>query len=608
MALLLGSGKQPDPPAVTAQEMLGIATVRLGKNVAIARSVSTNGSGGRLKNGLVYFDKAAPNIIQMFSMLDEFTLLFRAVPKNPGPFRDMLQRSQDAAPGISSYSRFLANTAEWMLPGTSVPFGRELLMWANYHALMQYKSSGGRFMDGHLVRYNELGLILRAALNRTALQDNLVTSGRTAPERFAAPIELRWRADDVVVGSKAYAYWLGYLETNERSKEKQVKDLLNQVGQLLKMRFDALLYCEKVGRKVYGRLMLRAEAPVTGSFTRFQDRLDLIGKGGWEQLTGYRVKKAHNAFTPGSTHKPPADKSFQVLKPTEVFAGFQAVVSPKASHFGGDAALGKVSLLRDPFFVQSSTLPSVIIEGQSGTGKSTLAAFYALQQGPEVVFVQLTSADKEGAQNWAVKFGGQVMPKDLPDAMDQAEEAELFQTDSVNAADAAHEIFAALRRGEAGQLPLLIYPVKKSLRFYNWVLAFYEVFTQEWAKWSEDSERHATVIFDDMVSWPSTSDSFLGDMGVTLGLRARHAMRTAVDTVRKDRQRVVFTVHSVEELEKDYPAGFLESSTQLVRLSNDGHQMAEVIDPKRDELLANINVHLPVSLVDFLGRTDGQAS
>lgn len=605
MALLLSSGSQPDSKMVAAQKMLGIRTASF-KDFAVISSNNGSPHGG-LRNGLVYFDKTPPNIIQMFSLLDEFTLLFRAVPKNPGPFRKMLVSSQDAAPAISPYARFLANVDEWVLPGGSVPFGRELLMWADIHTLMRFKSSGHRFMDGHLVRQNELGLILRAALNRTALQDSLRTSGKTAPEKLAAPVEIRWRADDVIIGAKSYAYWLGYLETNETGNEKQVKDLLSQVSQLLKMRFDVLLHCEKIGRKVYGRLQLRAAAPVSSSFTRFQDRLELIGKGGWQQLTGFRVREAHEAFTPGTTKKPLDEKVFQILKPTEVFAGFQAVVSPKASHFGGDTALGKVSLLRDPFFVQSSTLPSVIIEGQSGTGKSTLAAYYALQQGPEVVFIQLTPADKEGAQNWAAKFGGQVMPIDLLDAKDQPAETELLQRDSEDAVKAAREIFVALRKGEAGQLPLLIYPVKKSLRFYNWVLAFYEVFTQEWAKWSEDSGRHATVIFDDMVSWPSTPDSFLEDMGVTLGHKARHAMRTAVDTVRKDRQRVIFTVHSVEELAKDYPAGFLESSTQLVRLGNDGHQMAQVIDPKRNELLAEINVHLPVVLVDDLGRTDGQA-
>lgn len=593
---------------------------------------------------VVYFDRVTPKLVEATRFLSEFTLLFRAVRKDTRSFELMLRNAQQRKPAVPGYAKFLASAREWILPTGVTPFGRELVLWGQYNQIRRHTDRQGRFMDGHLVTYQEAGPFVQALLDRKTIGgtstpgSSFAYRGKLRPEQLAAPLAIRWRATDVLVGSKAYGYWTGVIATLEKDPAKQLPDLLRQLDELLALEVDVLIHFTRVERKLYAELLVRAESSVSSSgattLDQLQDKFDLIGSG-WERLSGDRVREAHFAFMPG--HQPaPAWKPFLFKRPDNLFERLGQAVSPQTAHQSGCVAFGKLGMPEQPFFLEPTSHPSVVIEGQSGSGKSTLAAFTLLQQTADVVWFQLKSADKEGSQRWATDFGGTIIPIDLADVNQGVDgksaaevEVELFRKDAQSAQELVKKLAAKWRSTGESWLPLAIHPRKNSLRYYNWVLAFYEALSQEWALWTTESGRILHVVFDDMVSWPMAADSFLGDLGPNLGSRARIKMREAVDTVRKDRQHICFTVHSVAELEKDYPAGFLSSCTLLVRLGNDGHSMADVYDPRRlersaqatvavtggngqhqvavavdQEKIARLQVHLPAVLVEYLGRSD----
>ncbi len=590
------------------------------------RYVSDSHEAQKGWNAAVYFNRGVPDLAQLTRLLPEFTLLFRAVPKDTGTFKEMLRQAQLRKQAIQPYAEFLASVSEWAVPTGSKPFGRELVLWAPWLNIRRHLDKQRRFAEGHLVSYHESGNFVRATLNRSQYGRNnadlssMTYTGTLQPELIAAPLAIRWRMSDVLLGSKALGFWTGVIATLEKDPEKQLSELQRQLDELLALNVDVLLHLERVENRAYVRLVIRAESAVASNgqtnLDSLQDRLDLIGPG-WERLTGNAVREAHFGFMVGH-QPPPAWKPFLLKKPEKLLAKLAESVSPKTAHSFGYAMIGKLAKPEQPFFLNASRYPSTIFEGPSGTGKSTLAAFYMLQQSADVVFVQLKSADKEGSHKWSKAFGGQVVEIDLPD-VNQGEgdrtaidlEQELFRKDSAKAQDFVRKLAEKWRTTGESWLPLAIRPKVNSLRYYNWVLAFYEALTQAWALWTVESGRTIHVVFDDMVSFPSAADSFLGQTGPQLGARARLKMREAVDTVRKDRQHIYFTVHSVEELVKDFPAGFVESCSILVRLGNDGHQMADVYDPRRfgkaeseQELLAHLQVHLPAVLVESLGRSD----
>lgn len=66
--------------------------------------------------------------------------------------------------------------------------------------------------------------------------------------------------------------------------------------------------------------------------------------------------------------------------------------------------------------VRRGLRPTILYTGPSKTGgKSTTAAYHALQMGPNLIWVDLTPSPLDGVRRWAKKLDGRLLLLDLPD-------------------------------------------------------------------------------------------------------------------------------------------------------------------------------------------------
>lgn len=536
-------------------------------------------------------------------------VLNRAVRVDTSPFELALEGARRGLEGEPLYARLLQVTKGWAVPqtlyGAPPLIARELLLWAPAEAGLSNIGETTALVHGETVPCQEYGETLWAAVCRRARRSGSIRAPH--PLLFGAPTQVAFTDGRYEVGGQHHTVW-------------SIVPNLNRLGELQQLDVDLLTLLENIDRALWATCLVRGSAKTPQGLQDLEDTLRAYADNGrLERVRGFHpwgwnLERAYQAFVPGGI-LPPPQNHFSVPNPKAFLKAITSEVSMVGS-LAGDMLLGKVN--GRPVFFSRADRPSVCIEGQSGTGKTTTASFLTLTSTPHILLIHLTSVEGEAPARWARDLGGQILNLDLPGAQTVGEEQELIRAD----AEEIQRFWERLKqrwsqRGEPVGLPIVLRRESGCpIRFAAYALNFVREFKRVWRDLHRETGKQGAIVWDDLAGIPSQKDINLGDMPVSIGMALKEELRLEADTARKMGLQVFYTVHSRKEF-LEWPAGFWESLTLAVCLeAGVRHESASVVDPRmalidpKDEegqrlgvLIDGLNPKLPRPIVEVLGRT-----
>ena len=535
--------------------------------------------------------------------LKSFTMLIRSVPKDFDPFVATIDKAQSGR--NKAYGEFLNGPVkEWVMPRKFPVYGRDAIVWADSASIIPRQSLAERTaaLDGIIVPSTRIGSVLHSVLNRTGLPFDW---NRLDQLTFASPSQILWNYKPLgyyAMGHKAYAFWVGVPN-------------YNLINELMDLDVDIYMHLELLEGLVYAVVVLRAESEYaewqTPDFVSLENRLLKLG-GTWKRVGNMGVREAFRFFVPGSAppkvnllndwkrHSLPHLRH-QIGGPNEILPNLTRRVR-QSDDVGGNVEIGKYD---HSFFLRTDKKHNWLLTAQTETGKTTLANYIALQLTSFLLSIQLThQAEEEAIQTWAKKFGGKAWLWDnLEDADNPEDELKLLRQDTEDAKREVEELFAKWRKEGWPELPLVIWTDSESIRYINKVHEFMKAFMVAWKPWWKETGEKCVLLLDDWVSIPSgRGDPFLGDIKQDVGDSFRKTIRWFADNCRKFGMMHFGTAHTLEEIDKEFPAGTVASFNVHIELRQDVHKV-DVIDPGRRSVIAkDLDTRLPRNIIREIGR------
>jgi len=535
--------------------------------------------------------------------------LNRAVRVDTSPFELALEAARRGLEGEPLYARLLQTTKGWAVPqtlyGAPPLIARELLLWAPAEACLSNTGETTALVHGEIVPCQGYGETLWATVGRRAQRSGSLRAPH--PILFGAPTQVAFMDGRYEVGGQCHAIW-------------SIVPNIGRLGELQQLDVDLLTLLENIDRGLWATCLVRGSTNTPQGLQDLEDTLRAYADNGrLERIRGFHpwgwnLEQAYRAFVPGG-ELPPPQNHFSVPNPKPFLKAITSGVSMVGS-LAGDMLVGKVN--GRPVFFNRADRPSVCVEGQSGTGKTTIASFLTLTSTPHILLVHLTSVEGEAPARWARDLGGQILNLDLPGAQTVEEEQKLIGADAAEIQrfwERLKEMW--LHRGEPVGLPIVLRRESGCpIRFAAYALNFVKEFKRVWRDLHRETGVLGAIVWDDLAGIPSQKDVNLGEMPISVGMALKEELRLEADTARKMGLQVFYTVHSRKEF-LEWPAGFWESLTLAVCLeAGVQHESAKVVDPRaaliapKDEagqqlgvLIGGLNPKLPRPIVEVLGRT-----
>jgi|GEM_PF-2199095 len=599
---------------ISARELLGVTIHPVKGGAAGVRS--TNGGATRViayHQSSKFTDGSGLDIRQAYKYTSNLTMLLRLVKHYPASFVRHVQNEKDGEK--TARTEFLDDVMEWALPRKGKISGHDLLLWGDLGAIIPENREETASLHGKIVSYLQAASVLRSVILSTpmSLEDakyDLITKSYDAVW-YAAPRKVFWYPDfySLPDSNLAYAFWSGVVSP------ENIRELMD-MG-------DILLYTEVVEGYLYATAILRVVVPIrngTADFSSETSQLMKLGK--WERRTGADLKKAFQAFVPGSA-PPPAWDRHSVHKPNYVLSAIQKSLK-NVGDKNGDTMSGFID--DEPFFLNNQLRPSRIYLGPSKVGKSTLAAAHVLQtNGCRVIWIPLTAGQFESAPHWVERFEGTVINLNLPDAytlhrqndkqngtrptrVDMvAKQEELHVEDK----EAAEKTVAKLeaewyQRGKIVGLPLT-FRVKSgdTVRLLNWYNHFLTAMREAWKRWYELTGELATIVADNFSALKlSDNDPLLGELPAAIGENLGLNLAWLVSNGRNIGLSCWITTHSKEDLDH-ISTGLFNQFGLCFNLKHNDFTFCEVSQPKdRDVLVPKLYIKLPYPIKRVVERRE----
>lgn len=632
---LPGENKHLELKNESASDFLGL-TVRpgQGKGEPIAkftnwgddRAVAVHWSDHYLQPFLVENEDEekveVPGLFRGFTHHHEMTLnLVSAVFENKAYEEHIEEISKEVN---EEQRRVLGEILKWFkTEGTGPRRARYLLITGPYEAMVGKRDQEKLGLSGRLVRYQEAGSALKAALYRRLPDLNSVQmdpiSGKVHQLAFAAPTNPKWRwRSHLEFGHKAYAFW---------SAHNLTADVLKLV---LREDFDVTLRLIYTGQNMQVTCVLRAQTHVDELhvFDEYDEMLLDFGQTSWERIKGRDMRDALQRTLPGA--KPLPDKFNR--HPVSSYDAREILKTiPKSISIVGDPrgflmlGLGKRN---QPYTIYPRTRPGVALVGPSKvSGKSTLEGVYATQYGRR--FLSIPCAPNQyDAMPVAIKdFDGYVYELGLRDAhhlqdkddpswkLDQEaiqqHEKELFAKDKKVAEEQAERVFDMLwKHGTVRTASILPYGFQythssATYRDLNYLRRFIESFSELWGDWYTRTGEILLVSVDNLSHLRSYSgaDPIFGELPADT---ARNLALVVSDLISNGANVGIHT-HVLTHAEEDFEwvaGGLTKHFGHVLQLGRDEHMTGRLYGPGDEVFEPQLGIRLPYELKHRFERRD----
>jgi len=541
-------------------------------------------------------DKIVPGLfgIAMRGVYD-FTLYIPAYPVDLTIFYDRLRRNQEICPELAE---FYGSLRLWL---TYSGVAREL--WVIGPA---YGVAPDAEVGGYVPRFDEAGKVLYSLIHGRPLFSGSVFPGPNGSSnhlRFAFPhSHLVFRDDHIRLGRDLVAFWAyGQLE----------QDVLSQ---LLELKVDILLRLQFVPNTsiLYVTTCLRSVSRSLDDFDKLDQAISSFSN--FSRVTGPDLQEVWESFTLGrdlpnkfGLHSLPGWSKVKIDDDPDSRDGPLATIANRIQSIGdGDCEDGIILGFsgKAPFEVRRGLRPTILYTGPSKTGgKSTTAAYHALQMGPHLIWVDLTPSPLDGVRRWAKKLDGRLLLLDLPDVEFSSDKDSLqYRQDEQNVESFLKELTDQWElNGHISGLPLAILPKQFSLRYLKWVDAFFKELRELMKSWHARTGEKVVLVVDNFSSltYQPKEHTFLADSPFELARGVGQGLAWFVNNGANQGVMTSVVTHQPSDFEP--LVGPLERAFSLHVACLSASHLANVFAPS-GEKLATLNMHLPPYVLGHIER------
>ncbi len=534
------------------QSTLGIETARVeGGNTALIKPTGRFSGGWRA--AAVY---RKPHSVESFFLagVPWFTMFIRSVPVPLGP---ILEQLSPARTNEQLTAQVLQALSEWTVPpalreGIRPFTSKELVIWAP--AGFGIPESGQDAVgDTRTVDFARLpslvwDTMLGRNLNGTQPNPDFVL--------FAgAPEAISFSHNFYTLGEKHFAIW--------RVLPRSVEAFANAIDALP---VDLLVHVERdTSSRSWATILVRFGSTDPKALDNIGAELAKVAKTKqirvWEE-DGFGLREALQTFVPGGPAPLPWNTA--PIEGIEVLDLFTALPRDP-SDLSGNMCLGHKSGW--PVLVRQDEMTSVVLVGESGTGKSTMAQTLAAQHAAEHVVTVIYSQNPERIHDYVKATStGQPIRFDLPGASNAHELERLIAQDKREIAIYWANLKKEWRKyGRPIGLPAVLQASQGSCP------TRFAAYANEWLKqllaaWDELFKgQPLSIIHDDVSAAPAVPTTQYGQLSERVGTDLRNQIKVQIVSGRKLGLMTIVIEHSAESF-NSWPSGSWDSIAFGIRL------------------------------------------